>query len=777
MTTRRLTLLLLLAAPLAACGSEDPILTDMDAGTIDPDAGPGEDPDAGPGEDPDAGPGEDPDAGPMPPACGDEDWVPPPDPSAGSWDPRFNMPGVGGTAPADALAIAMGPADELYIGGLFSHAGSTPANNVVRWTAAAGWQTLGDGLDGDVPAIAVHPSGAPIYAASRSSTTFETGVYTFDGTSWTLLTTVGGTGNVHDLDVGPDGSLYVSGLYEGIGGNAAIQNFAVFDGTTWSALGGNPDSEVHTALVSATEVCIGGHFANIGATAAQNVACWNGTAWTPRDMPIPFYQVRVLARDGAGALLAGGHFSLDDTDTSVGGSIARWSGSSWELVGSGVHSFPGAPGYVDGIAVLGSDIYVTGYFLMAGETAAEYRVNSVARFDGANWHDVGGGAHREMGIGIIEQNVRDVVVDSSGNVFIAGMFTAVGNKNASHVAFWDGSYWQALVAPGQLSAGVNGTVGAFASRGDCGVYVGGSFRLAGDIVANNVARFDETGWHDLGGGLEGVVNALAVDEHGGLYAGGSFTGAGFYNLGYWDGTTWSGVGNASGTITALAIAGDGTLYATGEFDVIGSATAARVARWDGAAWHALGDGIEGTPYALVVDTDGTLVVAGQLTAAGGVDVANIARWDGTAWSPIGGGLPGVGPIRALAVYEDQLVASGQIDPLTDGGTGVATFDGTEWRSVGGGLFSQWDWAQPHVNGLAVVGDTLFAAGDFSLVAGAEPVRVAYYDGSAWQALGLGIGLTDLAETAHAAKNGVWIGGAFTKADDTPSVAIAHWRTP
>jgi hypothetical protein len=32
----------------------------------------------------------------------------------------------------------------------------------------------------------------------------------------------------------------------------------------------------------------------------------------------------------------------------------------------------------------------------------------------------------------------------------------------------------------------------------------------------------------------------------------SFTGAAFYNLGYWDGTTWTGVGNASGTIREAA---------------------------------------------------------------------------------------------------------------------------------------------------------------------------------------------------------------------------------
>src|SRR5690606_25705390 len=124
-------------------------------------------------------------------------------------------------------------------------------------------------------------------------------------------------------------------------------------------------------------------------TAAQNVACWDGSAWSGYDFAEPSYEVKVLARDSSGALIAGGHFPGDD-----GGSIARWSGTAWETIGGGLHGAVG-PGYVEGIAFVGDDMYVTGYFRGAGPIISAVPVSDVAKWDGTAWHDVGGGAHRE----------------------------------------------------------------------------------------------------------------------------------------------------------------------------------------------------------------------------------------------------------------------------------------------------------------------------------------------------------------------------------------------
>src|SRR5699024_9171183 len=140
-------------------------------------------------------------------------------------------------------------------------------------------------------------------------------------------------------------------------------------------------------------VCIGGRFANIGSTAARSVACWDGSAWTAYDLPKVEQAVHVLARHPDGTLLAGGHFEGPDADGSEGGSIARWDGSGWERIGGGVHSLPGAPGTVEGIAFGGTDMYIGGAVGAAGPTDTPVGLGDVARWDGSAWHDVGGGTY------------------------------------------------------------------------------------------------------------------------------------------------------------------------------------------------------------------------------------------------------------------------------------------------------------------------------------------------------------------------------------------------
>lgn len=774
--TLRSSLVFATATALLACGPSQGVLEDMDGGTR-PERDGGPSVDGGPPVDTDSGitpdAGYEPDGGSSPPSCTNE-WAPPADPTVGHWDPGFSMPGVGGVAAADALALAKGPDGTIYVGGYFSHAGSTPANNVAKYNPTTGWESLGDGIAGMVWSLAVHPAGLPVYASAEMEDTYETAVLLFDGTSWSELTRVDGL--IHDMAVGADGALYVGGLFTGIGGDPALANFAVWDGTGWSGLGdGSPDAGVSAVLVDGSEICIGGRFGSIGTTSAQSVACWNGSEWNAYALSYASYDVKVLARDPDGVLIAGGDFPGDD-----GGSIARWTGTTWETIGGGLHGSAG-PAEVEGIAFVGTDMYVAGHIVAAGPTESAVLVADVARWDGTSWHDVGGGAHRDRGIGLITQNVRRVVA-VGGLVYISGMFTAVGTQSAGHIAAWDGNYWSSLRGPGQLDGAVNGTVNAIAARGDCGVYIGGLFNYAGNIVANNVAHFDGSRWNPLGAGLEGSISALAVAPDGTLYAGGDFIGPGFYYLAKWDGTAWSAVGgNVMGPVSSLAVDDDGNLYVSGDFSVAGDVSVNRIAMFDGSTWHALGDGLDRPASVIAFSPEGDVIVGGEFEHAGGAPAAHIARWDGSAWSTYGEGLPGFGSVSNIAFYRGQLVVSGMWDALDDGGRGVAVWDGTSWSSLGGGLFSAYPWSPPLVRGLAVVGDYLFAVGTFAVTPADEDdphavgtnVNAAYFDGSSWR--GMGAGLDDIGEAILATETGVWFGGAFTKADTTPSVGIALWR--
>jgi len=76
----------------------------------------------------------------------------------------------------------------------------------------------------------------------------------------------------------------------------------------------------------------------------------------------------------------------------------------------------------------------------------------------------------------------------------------------------------------------------------------------------------------------------------------------------------------------------------GNFNVAGSISAKRIAKWDGVSWSALGTGMNNFVHALEMDSAGDLYAAGGFTNAGGVSANRIAKWDGTSWSALGAGM-------------------------------------------------------------------------------------------------------------------------------------------
>ena len=166
-------------------------------------------------------------------------------------------------------------------------------------------------------------------------------------------------------------------------------------------------------------------------------------------------------------------------------------------------------------------------------------------------------------------------------------------------------------------------------------------------------------WSALGSGMNGWVTSLAVDASDNLYAGGFFTAAGGVpakRIAKWDGSSWSALGSGiSGILDdhvgALAVDADHNLYAGGKFQYIDGTVVNNIAKWDGASWSALVNGlnagVDNNVNDLVVDASGNLYAGGLFLHAGGVPAIRIAKWDGTSWSALGSGIDN--EINALAV--------------------------------------------------------------------------------------------------------------------------------
>jgi hypothetical protein len=539
-----------------------------------------------------------------------------------------------------------------------------------------------------------------------------------------------------------------------------------FSDANWISLGGlpgvDPTGTVNSLVVdtNAGLVYIGGNFDAVGTVIANNVAKWNGTTWSALGSGISGGTVSALAADGAGNLYAGGTF------TYAGGVavnyIAQWNGSVWSALGSGMGGGDDFGYGVSALAVDGAgNLYAGGDFTTAGGIGANY----VAKWNGNTWSAMGSG---------MNEVVNALALDGAGRLYAGGYFTTASGSPANYVAEWKLGAWRAL------GTGMNNYVTALAVDGAGNLYAGGPFTTAGGEAAAHVAEW--TGiWSALGSGVNGSVLALTTDAAGNLYAGGNFTsagGVGSASIAKWiaqPSASWSTMasGMAGGTVNALAVDGAGNVYAGGSFTTAGTTNADDIAKWNGNAWSALGTETGGGAHlvsALAVDLAGNLYAGGSFTVIGGVSASNIARWNGTTWAAVGSGINGT--VKAMAVDRaGRLYAGGTF--MNAGGVAtanIAQWNGSAWSALGSGM-------NDTVFDLALDGSgNLYAGGYFTTAGGSMVNHIAKWDGSTWSALGSGMnGNATVWSLAVDRAGNLYAGGYFTNAGGVAANYIAEWK--
>lgn len=684
------------------------------------------------------------------------------------WDPGYLLPGVAGRLHPTVNAIARIGIRQIALAGNFEQAGSVPAKFVAMWNGNT-WLSIGTGLPAAIDAMAATPNGE-LYA-SLTDRSGDAGnvdkIFKWNKTTWSEVTTF--DGRVRSLDVAPNGTLYVAGAFTKVGAQA-IATVAKYDGATWSALGAAPVG-ASTIRVVGANVCVGGFIEN----PSVGVQCHDGTAWTPRPFPAGAHgQIHDIAEQN-GTLVAVGQFSIDD---SQGGSIARWNGTKWTLIGGGLEGDGAAD--VRDMQVDGTKIYVTGLIKYAGGTT----VRHVAMYDTTvnRWFTLNDGIHGDSGgFGLGPPPGQVLAFDQGGEIYVGGSFSLIGGRNAVGVARWDGNQWNPVDDPKARRLGVNGTVAELATDAKGAVYAGGDFAfVGGDVAATNIARFDNDAWSSLGLGLDGPVTAIATQGNT-VYAGGWFLHSGTVvtpSVAKWNGATWTGLGQGlEGAVKALVVGPDGALYAGGSFMTSGSTPVEHIARWDGSAWKPLAAGFDADVMAIAFDANGKLYAGGDFTKSGAKDLQHIAVWDGTQWSAAGAGVDG--SVTTIEIYNGRITIGGYFSK--SGATTVeclATWDGGAWLPVGGGVRQK--RGSGSVMSLATHGGDLYVAGNFEGVgatgdAGAgTPVQFfAKWNGTTWS--DMKGGTSDVVDVTLTTKDSVWIGGGFTFAGNMGSTAVGRYR--
>jgi hypothetical protein len=260
---------------------------------------------------------------------------------------------------------------------------AVPARGVAKWDGT-NWSALGSGLGGanSLWVDALTLLGSDLYAGGSFSTAggvATRGVAKWDGTNWSALG-LGVFGNVTAL-VSLGNDLYVGcGAWATNSGGAPVlvNGIAKWDGTSWSPLGsGVGGGRVYALAVSGTNLYVGGDFSLAGGISATNgVAKWDGTSWSALDSAsglvnkgYPYTPIVFALAVVGHNLYAGGAFTT--TDGTACNNIAKWDGSAWTGLGSGT------VGGVSAIAVSGGELIVGGGFLMAGGKVSAYLAKAI----------------------------------------------------------------------------------------------------------------------------------------------------------------------------------------------------------------------------------------------------------------------------------------------------------------------------------------------------------------------------------------------------------------
>ena len=266
---------------------------------------------------------------------------------------------------------------ELYAGGGFQTASGVVVDRVARWNGAV-WEALpGGGADGGIFKVIAFRDW--LVVAGNFDTiggVAADGLAKWDGSQWSAL-----PGNLFvsvDALAVHGNQLVVAGTWLASG---AMENIARWDGTTWSALGGGIDDSIDGLGVHGGALYAA---ANLEWPATGDAIWrWDGAAWSVFEDQL---DERVEAFGShAGQLVAAGRFQ------SIGGvaanNIAAWNGSSWTPLGAGLGN--GLPNQrVEAVCTYNGALWAVGFFESAGGMPAHH----VARWDDSGWSPMGSGA-------------------------------------------------------------------------------------------------------------------------------------------------------------------------------------------------------------------------------------------------------------------------------------------------------------------------------------------------------------------------------------------------
>ncbi|MCB2229671.1 T9SS type A sorting domain-containing protein [bacterium] len=543
------------------------------------------------------------------------------------------------------------------------------------------------------------------------------------------------------------------------------------------------------------KLVVAGNFTRAGGRTIPYIAAWDGYAWSAvgtLNIHGPVYALHVFD----GKLYAGGSFYLNDSSDVFGKeNLAVLNGGNWQwvygyaddtvfaisdfngylVIGGAFHNVGGNSAakvaYLDGTRwnrfenTLGGSVYsiatYRGDLIVAGSIDYRYPpggmtewIGSVARWNGTRFVSLNMGF--SMISSIRKPRVYDLLVRSD-RLIACGYMDYALSEYVHNVASWDGSSWHAI------GGGIDSTGWALIDYRDTVMVASGRA-----VLAWNGASWSPRGDPATGGS----IRTLSYTSRYSIVAGGAFTAVGDkaanYLVTYSTSQGWLPVTTGvNASVTDITVF-DNRLFVVGSFSRVAQQRAFRVAALDGSSWANVGS-LQNYPQCLAT-FDGQLYAAGAFGNPTLPVMYPFQAFDGAgSWSLAG---PTIGPwpaaqsmpVVAAVEYDGRLVAGGLCPFLVP--PFLSSWSGTGgWQPLG---------LQPNgqVMALTTYRGQLVVGGAFTSIGGIAANCIAFFDGSEWSSPGGGM---DGVVYAFAEYRGLLIaGGTFLTAGGQPAARIAAW---
>ena len=283
--------------------------------------------------------------------------------------------------------------------------------------------------------------------------------------------------------------------------------------------------------------------------------------------------------------------------------------------------------------------------------------NKIARYNGIEW--------KPLGSGLEDGSIYDMI-EFQDDLYVTGQFEEIGGIAANNIARWDceDETWNEV--EGGLTGGDNPFGHALMIYKD-ELYVGGNFTMAGNVNANNIAKWDGVEWSAVGSLENGSVRSLQVYSQK-LYAGGFFDAVNGTptngSIASFDGTNWASLGSldglenkATGAVKYMAVY-DNLLFIGGEFDDDYS----ELITWNGSQFNDFGRAFSlyqgNLIYELTV-INNILYIGGDFNSAVASQTHNLLQWDSEKWGLLDEGTNG--QVLSIEEYNDKIYIGGDYD--------------------------------------------------------------------------------------------------------------------